>query len=1183
VRIRLVLGAAGSGKTFRCLSEAKEEMIASPEGLPLLFIAPKQGTYQLEQLLLANKELAGYTRLRIVSFEALTHFILKRLRSAPRILDEEGRLMVLRNLLSSRRESLKVFRASAKLSGFAQQLSLVLHEFQRHGSTPELLAQLASEVGHKGGLDAKLQDLATLMRGYVDWLGANDLQDSDSLLTTAAAELRATRRGMSGSQTQGSLFEDHSDRFVRFARVWIDGFSEFSEQELDLLLALASHCGQMTITFCLDPAQRQQGSWLSHWSNINRSYEECHKRFALLPGAGMRIEQLSTDNGEGRFSHSPVLQHLATNWAERLPFGDGAAETSPTSLLAGSLRVAICADPEAEARLAAREVLRHVRAGGRYREVSVIVRRLEGYHSILQRVFTQYEIPFFLDRRESVAHHPLAELTRSALRIVAFGWQHEDWFAALKSGLMPAQDKDIDLLENEALARGWRGSAWLNPIRLKESDGMEEDQDRRRKLEEHLEQLRQRLVLPFEQLRDAIGVPQRRLSGGQLGSAVGDFWKLLKMEERLASWETADPEHDLTGTVVSAHETVWNQVNAWLENAELAFPNATLTLREWLPVLEASLAGLTVGVIPPALDQVLIGAIDRSRTPNIKLALVLGLNETIFPALPVGSGLLSETDRLELERRNVIPGTTVRHHLSRERYLAYIACTRPSERLVLTCASCDAQGTPLNPSGILTHLRSLFPALLFESDAKPDWRASEHVHELVGPLLKLSSELPPGVSSLTDLLSNLVRPAEATIASISSPSNVALNTLAATLKQVQQLQCPSVTENLPAELAGCLYGPVLRSSVSRMEQFATCPFKFFIDSGLRAEERRLFELDSKEQGSFQHEVLARFHQGLESENKRWRDITPAQARARVAAVAGAMLSKYREGLFETSEQTRFMARVLIESLQDFIETLVGWMREQYQFDPVAVELPFGPDAASPAWVIPLGKAHRLELYGRIDRIDVHAGGRGEKTHGVVIDYKSSHKQLDTVLIAYGIQLQLLTYLNVLRQSRELCSRFGVGQFIPAGVFYVGLRGRYERQPNRTVALAGHEDARKLAYRHSGRFDAGVLRLLDSRLDVSQGDQFNYRLTANGELHKNLREALPTKQFEALLASVEENLKKMGQQIYAGASAVAPYRKGADTACDQCGFQAICRVDPWTQPYRVLRPDRPGKGLQPELD
>jgi len=1150
VRIRLILGAAGSGKTFRCLAEAKEALVRSPEGPPMLIIAPKQGTYQLEQQLLSESALAGYTRLRIVSFEALADFILSQLSNqAPKILDEEGRVMVLRHLLARHRESLKVFRASARLTGFAQQLSLVLREFQRQQVTPPALEQFAQELKNSEDLAAKLQDLAALLQSYLDWLTANNLEDTDSLLSVATDALQTCQTPLT------------------FSRIWIDGFSEFSERELDLLAALLPSCEQASLTFCLDPATKQRHSWLSHWSMVSRTYENCRKRLITLPGAEIETEYLPTDASRGRFNQSAELQHLAAHWGEPQPFRPTSPDSFGRAELGKRLRITVCANPEGEAKLAGREILRHVRGGGRYRDVAIIVRHLESYHSVLQRIFPRYGIPFFIDRRESVAHHPLAELTRSAMRTIAFGWRHEDWFAALKSGLMPCQEKDVDLLENEALARGWGGNTWLEPIRLRENAKTDQDQERLRRLEDHLERIRREAVRPFERIVLTTGEANSRISGPQLAAALRGLWEVLRIEERLAYWKESEPDDPQLCGRLTVHETVWSQINTWLDNAALAFPEEILTLKEWLPILEAGLANLTVGIIPPALDQVLVGAIDRSRTPDIKLALVLGMNETIFPALPPNGGLLSEADRLQLESRNLVPGSTARQHLSRERYLAYIACTRPRERLVLTCSLCDAQGAALNQSTFLSNIRRLFPSVEFETEAAfVDWRASEHLNELIVPLLKMvtgSEHKSPSQKGLSTLWPN-----DAT-AQAGLLAGALRGGLTKVIGEVRQLQNPRSDECLSADLAAQLYGPILRSSVSRMEHFAACPFKFFVHSGLRAEERKLFELDVREQGSFQHDVLALFHEELQTEGKHWRAVTPQEARARVAGIAKKLVASYREGLLEASEQTRFTARMLTESLQDFVEIIVGWMREQYQFDPVAVELGFGTDETPPAWAIDLQRDQKLELYGRIDRVDLHKNAAGEALC-VVVDYKSSQKQLDPVLITNGLQLQLLTYLNVLRHWPSPDALFGVRRLSPAGVFYVNLRGRYDRQPNRNEALADPPSARKLAYQHSGRFDARVLRQLDSRPDVRQGDQFNFRITQSGRIHRGSREALTTAEFQALLHEVEQNLKDMGTRIFSGVTAVAPYRKGTETACAQCSFQSICRVDPWTQPFRVLK-------------
>ncbi len=1117
MQARFILGPAGSGKTYRCLAEIRRALAAAPDGPPLLLLAPKQTTYQLERQLLADPSVPGYTRLRILSFERLASFLFDQLRQPrPRLLNEEGRLMVLRGLLAGKRDELKLFRASSRLTGFAQHLSLALRELQRQQLTPESLRQLAEKSRAVEGLGAKLHDFATLLGDYLDWLQTRELRDADQLLDLATELLRAPHPPLA------------------LGELWVDGFTELSSQELDLLAELAPLTTGATITFCLDRVPRENVSWLSNWAIVRRTYAQCHDRLARLPDCQIITELLHRNPNESRFAN-PVLRHLETFWADPEPKPFTGRDTAS---LNSALRIAACANPEAEAVLAAREILRFVRAGGRYREVTVLVRDLQGYYAPLINVFTRYGIPCFLDRRESVSHHPLAELTRNALRTIAFSWLPDDWFAALKTGLAPAAETDIDRLENEALARGWRGGAWQKPIVIAEDSA----------LSNWVENLRQKIVPPFSRLELALARQNNKPNGAQLAAAVRELWQSLNVEKILETWSVEEKApHPI-------HATVWEQMNAWLDNVELAFPTVPLSLRDWLPILDAGLSGLTVGVIPPALDQVFIGAIDRSRNPDIRLALVLGMNESVFPAPPENSVLLTEADRAELEKQGV-GLSNLRRQLSQERYYGYVACTRARQRLVLTSCAADASGKPLNPSPFLSHIKQLFPALEPETFPRAlDWRRSEHASELIAPLLRNQTEGPTGEIADLSRLNDL--PA-----------------LAPLRERLRHLIAPPAVESLSPALAEKLYGPALRTSVSRMEQFAACPFRFFVHSGLRAEERKLFELDIRDQGNFQHEVLADFHNQLKKDGKRWRDVTPAEARERIGKIADAMMMSFRDGLLQATEESRFTARVMTESLQDFVETLVGWMRGQYAFDPAAVELPFGDEGNTfPPWELDLGQGHRLLLHGRIDRVDLCRDADSDEALCVVVDYKSSQKQLDPLLMAHGLQLQLAAYLNVLRRWPNPRPVFGVSRLIPAGVFYVNLRGRYDRGQNRDEALAGVEAARKMAYRHLGRFDAQTLARLDQRMDAREGDQFNYRLTAEGRIHGGSREAVETTDFVAMLEAVETGLQKMGRAVYAGEAQIDPYRKGLTTACDQCDYQAICRIDPWTHNYRILAKD-----------
>jgi ATP-dependent helicase/nuclease subunit B len=1126
VQVTFLLGPAGSGKTHRCLAEIRAALRESPDGPPLVLLAPKQATFQLERQLLADGGIAGCTRLRILSFERLAGFVFDLLgRPAPPLLDEEGRVMVLRALLGERHRDLRVFHATARLPGFASHLSELLRELQRHHLSADRLSALAGKPDLPPPLRDKLHDVALLLRAYLDWLTEHKLEDADRLLDLAAGELRSP------------LAARHSPLAV--AGLWLDGFAEMTPQELELLAALAPCCERATLAFCLEREPEADPSWLSIWSVVAQTFRRCHARLASLDGCEVEVEVLQRDAARSRFNGNPALARLEQCWAMPTPSAAPSAIRHPPS----AIRLLICAHPEAEAVLAAREILRHVRAGGRFREAAVLVRSLDGYHDALRRVFTRYDIPFFLDRREPVAHHPLAELTRFALRTVAFGWKQDDWFGALKTSLAPADDDAIDVLENAALAHGWSGKAWHEPLTIEGDDS----------LAARCEQLRQRLIPPFAQLADALAgesTPRQFTpAGAQLAAALREFWVGLHVEKRLADWSAGESANRQSPIANPLHATVLGQMLAWLDNLELAFPTEALPLREWLPILEAGLSGLTVGAIPPALDQVLVGAIDRSRNPDLRLALVLGLNETVFPAAPAPATVLTDADRAALKRLDVFLGPGARQRLGHERYFGYIACTRARQRLVLTCAARNAQGQPLNPSPFFDHVKQLFPDLPVENFAgAADWRESEHRVELAAPVL----------TALTEPAAN---PALARLAELPA--------LAPLVEKWRACEAAGRARQRPPAALELLYGRELAGSVSGLEEFAACPFKFFLARGLRLEERKEFQFDARDVGSFQHEVLREFHQRVRNSGRNWRDLGVAEACVTVANLAHDLLPYFGGGRFLADGAARFTGAVLRERLERLMAVLIEWMA-QYEFDPAVAELNFGLEADGlPAWWLDLGDGRALALRGRIDRVDLFRPD-DDTALAVVVDYKSRARSLDRTKLHHGLELQLLSYLGVLGQLENPAAFFGAKKLIPAGVFYVPLAGGGGGGGSRADVLAGRDDARRRAYQHSGRLLADALQHFDNR-GASKGDQFKYAINKDGGLKKTGNEALPAAEFTALQEKITAHLGEFGRRIFAGEVAVEPFRIGKETACDRCDFRAVCRFDPWTQPYRQLKP------------
>ena len=253
--------------------------------------------------------------------------------------------------------------------------------------------------------------------------------------------------------------------------------------------------------------------------------------------------------------------------------------------------------------------------------------------------------------------------------------------------------------------------------------------------------------------------------------------------------------------------------------------------------------------------------------------------------------------------------------------------------------------------------------------------------------------------------------------------------------------------------------------------------------------------------------------------------------------------------------------------------LVDWMAT-YKLDPEAVELSFGMKGSElPGWKLDLADGRALLLRGRIDRIDIHRLPAEDKALIAVFDYKSSEKKLDGLKLQHGLQLQLLSYLAYLRQLPEAQEQFGAANLMPVGAFYISLRGESGSQKTRLEAQSESKESPRSAHRHYGRFDLTHLDYLDGRAERKKADQFN-----DGARSKD---GLKAADFAALLTQTEEQLRQIGERVFAGDIAISPYRKGQEVACEYCKFKAVCRFDDWNDSFRVLKPAKAKAGEEAE--
>lgn len=1109
-RIRFVLGPAGSGKTFRCLHEIREELRNAPEGLPLLMLAPKQATFQLERQLLETPAIPGWSRLQILSFDRLARQILQE-RGPKELLSEEGRIMVLRALLRRNQSHLRIFRATARLTGFAQELSATLRELQREQISPDRLERVAAELSGRSVLSDKLRDLALILREYLTWLKVHDLSDADSVPDLAASALK---EGAIAFALEG---------------VWLDGFAEMTAQELDLLTQVVRRSPRATLAFCADRPFSEDAPWLSNWAVVSQTFRGAHLRMASLPGASVEVEVLPRDPARSRFAGQEALAYLEKAWlASRAEIGAESNRTPPPSV-GDAVALVACPDFEVEAEVAAREVWRSVRAGARFRDIAVLMRNLADDSAVLERVFARYEIPFFIDRREPLAHHPLAELTRCAIRLGAFGWQHEDWFGALKTGLTPVEPGLADHLENEALAQGWTGSFWSRAAK---------------EIPPPLARFASELTGLLAAFHDFVVALHDAVDVETLARSLRLLWEELRVFPTMESWSAGDEVR--TATSSQLHTSAREQIEGWLENLVRGFAGEKLPLVEWLPILESGLASLTAGVIPPAQDQVLIGAIDRSRQPELQVAIVPGLNEGRFPApIPV-AGLLSTPDREVLGDAGVALLPDRRRRIGHEYYFGYIAFTRARRRLVATWSERDAAGRAIHPSSFVTQVQRIFPGITVAS-ALDDLVTADTAPSALAHLVQHPVELLPWLLARNERsgLEDLIR---------QTGDWTAIRKAWGIIPETQ----------LRPESVELLFGHEPEVSVSALETLASCPFQFFVRHGLRGKERVTFEADPRHIGTLAHQLLAQFHQSLQAENLRWRDLDPSEARERFIQIAK-VHPALKEGPLSATAQARWRSDSLVETLRECVGLLVEWAKKS-EFDPAHAELAFGGGASLPSWRLSLGGERGLRIRGMVDRVDLCRSRPGE-TLFLVIDYKLRVPRLDDVLAAAGIDLQLAAYALALSGLTGWFESERPKRATPAGVFYVGLIDRPERARSR-AEMPNPEDARAVSHLHRGRFRASAFPLLDRTAGKVGPRQFAFNFTRDGSLRQG-GDAMNDEDFDAWLARIDLAIRDVGKRLLAGDVPVSPFRKGTLTACDYCDLRAVCRFDPWTQAYRRL--------------
>ncbi len=1143
--LRFVLGRAGSGKTHFCLEEMASELRRRPDGPPLILLVPEQATFQMDRALVSRPGVPGTTRAQVLSFRRLAWRVLAETGGAARPrLDDLGKVMALRALLDRRRDQLRVLGSCAGRAGFLTRLAQTLSELHayeiRHPQLEEGYASLAALGRGDTALAGKLHDLALLSRDFEEYL-AGRWVDPDDYLGLLAARLAGSPTALSG------------------ARVWVDGFAGFTPQELTVLVGLSQAAEEVSVALCLDPAVLRRlapGARRDDPATFHPTLRTYDALSTLIERAGVERADPVALEEQPRFGRAPSLAHLEKEYPNFPPRPAPGGKPTP-----GSVTLVAAESPRAEVAAAAREIVRLARDEGyRWREIAVVVRSLEPYASVLETTFEDYAVPCFIDRRRPVTHHPLVEFARSAVEVARSDWAADPVFRLLKTDLWPLPRSEVDLLENYVLAHGVRGRAWTDerPWRWRRLFALDETAPPDPTEDEVLarvDSLRRAVaarLAPFVARLTRTGSPAPAVR--ERAAALWDLIESVGVKETLESWRRASLAAGRPD-LAQEHEQVLVGFANVLDQMVTNLGDQPAPLAHFAAILEAGLESLTLGLVPPRLDQVTVGAIDRSRQPDVRACFVLGLNDGVFPATSHDDPVFDDRERDELEDCGLVLAPASREKALGEDYLVYIALTRPSERLWVSYALSDEEGRALAPSVVLSRLRAIFPRL-------------EEVHAALEPEADEVCAEAETLAGVARAFSQAYRARTPPRPAGGSGWSEAYNWLVAEPARRERARAALASlrySNRPAplepDLAQALYGRPVRVSVSRLERYAGCPFSHFASAGLALEPRPRRQLKAPQIGTYYHAVLSVFARGLAAEGLDLSALDEEAVAERLERAVAEVAPRLESEVLTSTARYRYLAGQLKRTVGRTLQVLREHARRS-AFRPVGAELRFSLVAG------PAGAPARLR--GVVDRLEV---ARGKRPWVRVIDFKSAGKDYNLRETLSGLDIQLPAYLLASVSPGVEWDRPAGAEAdplapatppAPAGAFYFPVADPYVRcdGPLDEAALA----AKRLELvRLKGVVldDPDVLDLMDrgptGEEPVAPIGPFARK--RDGTPRKS-KAVLSRERMDLLLAFTLAKLTGLAAKMQAGDIDIFPARRpSGETACRFCDYRPLCRFDP----------------------
>lgn len=1078
--LQFIMGPSGAGKSHYLYEYVTKESLQHPDKNYIVLV-PEQFTMQTQKNLVMASPRKGIMNIEVLNFNRLAHKILEEIgENDSVVLDDVGKNFVIRKVAGNCEKDLKVLGSNLKKMGYISEIKSIISEFTQYDIQPETLEDILKKAEGNLSLYYKLSDIKTIYEGFKNYLQEKYITGEEIL------DVLSSVVGKS--------------EFLKESVIVLDGFTGFTPIQNKLLRELLCICEKMMITVTMD---KRENPFV---------YQHPYQLFALSKQMVTTLVKKAQEckaqvedpiylyeRPVYRFHKNEALSFLEENLFRYTKVHYEKEQDS--------VQIWRAQNPQEELEFVAQQIHYLVREKQyRYRDVAVLANDIEAFANYIEQAFGKYRIPVFMDHKRSMLLNSCVEYVRSLLAMAEQDFTYESVFRYLRTGLTDFDRNAVDNLENYVIAMGIRGYKKWQEKWIRRTQYMEESE-----LSE-INQIREQFVSSVEDVMAVL--KNRHKTVLDVTEALHSFFLKEELQKKVKEYQLHfEEEGELE--LEKEYAQVYRIVIALFDQFVALLGNEKISLKEYCDLLDAGLEEAKVGIIPPSIDQVVVGDMERSRIQDVKAVFLVGANDIHIPGSIKKSGLLSEYDRQKITEEGALLAPGAKEKIYIQKFYLYLMLTKSTQQVYLTYSKSSGEGVSLRPSYLVSDFMKLFPML----------KVQEVSHRLREKELTVES----GIDCLVKGLQQKTEGLQADWQELYTwyKKNPEWSKKVEKLVEAAFYQKPDSL--LSKDTAEKLYGEILKNGVTRLERFSACAYAHFLAYGLRLRERQEYQFQAVDMGNLFHGAMEKFSSKLERAGHTWLNIPEEKQNEFIHASVEESIVDYGNSILYSSARNEYV----ITRLERLLRRSVWALKKQLEkgdFVPVAYEVSFGG--------------------GKIDRVDVCE--EEEKLYVKVVDYKTGEKALDLGELRYGLQMQLVVYLNAAMemQKREHPDK----EVIPAGIFYYRVKDPIVSKPGAEQDLA---DVILKELRPDGIVQSGeeVLQHFD-RAFSGTSQVMPVSRTQSGTLSKTSK-VLSREEFGIISDFVTRKVEKIKDDILHGVAEVSPYKLGEHTGCDYCPYHAVC--------------------------